>query len=94
MPDIHARCPRCHADFMDCVCTGAAPDRLAVLATAIAAEPGEWTSHRAHRLYRTAGIAPGRRTARRDLAALARRGLLTRHDDPARRHYTRKDRRS
>lgn len=51
--------------------------RLAVLSAAVDALPGEWTTGRAWRLYRAAGIAPGRRTARRDLARLAAAGRLT-----------------
>lgn len=51
--------------------------RLAVLAAAVEALPGEWTTARAWRLYRAAGLASKRRTARRDLARLARDGRLT-----------------
>lgn len=51
-------------------------DRLAILAAAVDTLDGPWTTARAWRLYRAAGIAPGRRTARLDLAELARRGRL------------------
>lgn len=50
--------------------------RIDVLAAAVDILDGPWTTGRAHRLYRAAGIAPKRRTARRDLADLARRGRL------------------
>lgn len=45
------------------------------------------------RLYHAAGypIPRSTHTARRDLAALQRRGLLLRHETPGRRYYTRKD---
>jgi hypothetical protein len=65
-----------------------------VLADAIRRQSGEWSSRRAHRLYRAIGAAPGRRTARRDLAHLHHTGLLVRHDAAGLRYYTRKDGRS
>ncbi|MFE7117052.1 hypothetical protein ACFU99_16735 [Streptomyces sp. NPDC057654] len=62
------------------------------LAQAVAAQPGEWTTCRVMRLYRAAGVPlPMTRTARRDLASLHRDGLLTLHEKPGRRYYTRKD---
>ena len=66
----------------------AAADRLSCLAAAVARQPGEWTTERVWRWYRAAAIAPGRATARGDLARLAARGLLVRHEQPGRRYYT------
>lgn len=64
--------------------------RLILLQASILAQGGEWTTRRVQRLYRQLGYAdPLRRIARRDLAQLAREGVLTLVDtDPARRHYT------
>lgn len=64
-------------------------NRVDILAAAVDTLDGEWTTHRAWRLYRAAGIAPNRRTARRDLDRLARRGRLTPVDRPTGRAYTR-----
>ena len=50
--------------------------RRALLLAAIRAEGGDWTTGRVHHLYRSTGVAPGRRTARRDLRHLARAGHL------------------
>ncbi|MEU7163858.1 hypothetical protein AB0A70_04330 [Streptomyces morookaense] len=49
---------------------------------------GEWTTVRAHRLYRGAGWGPKRATARADLNALARCGYLARHETCGRRFFT------
>ncbi|WP_372407741.1 hypothetical protein [Streptomyces luteireticuli] len=49
---------------------------------------GEWTTLRAHRLYRGAGWGPKRSTARRDLNALARSGYLVQHETYGRRFFT------
>lgn len=67
--------------------------RLLVLQAAALAQRGEWTTRRVQRLYRHLGYAaPLRRTARRDLAQLAREGVLTLVDtDPARRFYVLKE---
>ncbi|KOT47125.1 MULTISPECIES: hypothetical protein [Streptomyces] len=66
--------------------------RRQLLAAAVARQPGEWTTRRVLRLYRSAGWpAPLSRTARHDLARLHRDGLLTLHETPGRRYYTRKD---
>ncbi|WP_030024851.1 hypothetical protein [Streptomyces monomycini] len=66
--------------------------RRLLLAGAVAEQPGEWTTHRVMRLYRSAGWpAPMTRAARRDLARLNRDGLLALHETPGRRYYTRKD---
>ncbi|GAA2630064.1 hypothetical protein [Streptomyces axinellae] len=51
--------------------------RRAVLLATARAEGGTWTTSRAWDLYRTLHLAPGRRTARRDLQHLARAGRLT-----------------
>jgi len=66
-----------------------AADRLSRLGAAVGRSRGPWTTARVLRWYQAAGIAaPERATARHDLAALARDGLLTRHDTPGRRHFT------
>ncbi|MFF1686061.1 hypothetical protein [Streptomyces sp. NPDC058254] len=63
--------------------------RLAALRLAVLDLGGEWTTRRVQRVYVEAfGPGPWRRTARRDLAALNREGLLTLNDKPDRRHYT------
>ncbi|WP_030992178.1 hypothetical protein [Streptomyces sp. NRRL S-1813] len=66
--------------------------RRLVLADAVRAEGGEWTTKRVDRTYRSAGLSvPHRKTWRDDLEHLTRDGVLTRHDAPNRRYYTRKD---
>ncbi|WP_019548427.1 hypothetical protein [Streptomyces sulphureus] len=55
--------------------------RRAVLLATARAEGGTWTTRRA---YRTQRLAPRRRTARLDLAYLARTGHLTATDGTAR----------
>ncbi|MFB7899954.1 hypothetical protein ACFC1B_26925 [Streptomyces xiamenensis] len=60
--------------------------RRDVLLAAVLRDGGEWTTSRAARLYGRA--APGRATARRDLARLARDGHLTAHLAPHRTYYT------
>lgn len=64
--------------------------RLVLLQAAVAEQCGEWTTRRVQKLYRQLGYEPPlRRTARRDLAQLARTGVLTLVDtDPGRRYYT------
>ena len=64
-------------------------DRLALLRRAVRDDRGVWTTHRVQDLYRSrAYAAPFRRTARQDLAALARQGLLVLDDtDPGRRVF-------
>lgn len=62
--------------------------RLAVLRQTVTTCEGVWTAGRVHELYRSLGIAPGRRTARLDLDRLHREGVLGRHDEPTRRYYT------
>jgi hypothetical protein len=66
-------------------------DRITVLARAVAAEPGPWTTARVQRLWRDRGVdAPLRHTARQALDQLARRGRLVCDDsDPDRRTYYR-----
>jgi hypothetical protein len=66
-----------------------ASDRLALLRRAVRDGRGEWTTHRVQELYRAREYdAPFRRTARQDLAALARQGLLVLDDtDPGRRVF-------
>ncbi|SES04399.1 hypothetical protein [Streptomyces qinglanensis] len=51
--------------------------RRCLLLATIRADHGTWTTSRAWDLYRTQRLAPGRRTARTDLAYLARTGRLT-----------------
>ncbi|WP_301126850.1 hypothetical protein [Streptomyces cacaoi] len=58
--------------------------RRAVLLATARAEGGTWTTRRAWDLYRTQRLAPRRRTAREDLAYLARTGRLTATDGTAR----------
>ena len=54
-----------------------AADRLSRLGAAVGRSRGPWTTARVLRWYQAAGIAaPERATARHDLAALARDGLL------------------
>ncbi|MEU7156020.1 hypothetical protein AB0A98_06185 [Streptomyces chrestomyceticus] len=66
--------------------------RRLLLAGAVAEQPGEWTTRRVLRLYRSAGWpAPLSHIARRDLARLHRDGLLALHETPGRRYYTRKE---
>lgn len=63
--------------------------RLGLLADAIRREGGQWTTQRVQRLYSRAGHdAPFRATARGDLKTLARRGVLTLHEDRNRRYFT------
>lgn len=66
-----------------------AADRLALLRRAVRDHQGEWTTNRVQELYRSrAYAAPFRRTARQDLAALTRQGLLVLDDtDPGRRVF-------
>ena len=65
-------------------------DRIAALADAVAEQPGEWTTRRVSQLYRRLGYEdPYRRTARRDLRILARRGLLVQHETAGRVFYVR-----
>ncbi|MGW3164784.1 hypothetical protein ACWC9Q_18310 [Streptomyces sp. NPDC001142] len=66
-----------------------AADRLSLLRRAVRDSRGEWTTHRVQELYRSrAYAAPFRRTARQDLAVLARQGLLVLDDtDPGRRVF-------
>lgn len=56
--------------------------RLRVLRHAVRTDPDtRWTTVRVQRLYRAEGVAaPLRATARKDLAQLAREGLLTLDD--------------
>jgi hypothetical protein len=66
--------------------------RRLILADAVRAEGGEWTTKRVARTYRAVGLdVPLRKVWRDDLARLAHDGVLTRHDAPNRRFYTRKD---
>ncbi|MFJ1695740.1 hypothetical protein ACIOHC_11400 [Streptomyces sp. NPDC088252] len=67
----------------------AAADRLALLRRAVRDHQGEWTTRRVRELYRSRAYdAPFRRTARQDLAVLARQGLLVLDDtDPGRRVF-------
>lgn len=66
--------------------------RIDALADAVATRPGLWTTRRVSQLYRELGYdAPYRRTARRDLRALTRRGRLELHETPGRTYYTRKE---
>ncbi|WP_431999269.1 hypothetical protein [Streptomyces sioyaensis] len=68
-------------------------DRRQTLAAAIRHQGGEWTKRRVLRLWRAAGypIPRSTHTARGDLAALQRSGLLLCHETPGRRFYTPKD---
>ncbi|MEU9498190.1 hypothetical protein [Streptomyces sp. NPDC048196] len=66
--------------------------RRLVLADAVQTEGGVWTAKRVARTYRAAGLdVPLRKTWRDDLKRLSREGVLTLHDAPGRRFYTRKD---
>lgn len=62
--------------------------RQARLLVAVREQAGQWTTRRAMNLYRDMGIAPCRTTARKDLQALAVRGLLIPHGLIEQRHYT------
>lgn len=54
-----------------------APARLTILRRAVTEDPGPWTTRAVQALYRSTGCAtPYRKTARDDLALLARQGLL------------------
>lgn len=67
-------------------------DRIAALTQAVASETGPWTTRRASQLYRRLGYdAPYRRTVRRDLRALTRRGHLVQHESAGCTYYTRKE---
>ncbi|MFJ9799906.1 hypothetical protein [Streptomyces sp. NPDC101145] len=63
--------------------------RLDTLRDAVRTQPGEWTTHRVLRLYKTRGHnVPFRGTARRDLAQVTREGLLDLDDtNPGRRVF-------
>ena len=64
--------------------------RREYLATAIQGSTGPWTTARAALLYATSGWwASHRNTARKDLRALVRRGLLIANSQPGNRTYTR-----
>lgn len=64
--------------------------RRAWLATKVQAEPTPVTTRRAAQLYATSPWATaGRNTARKDLRALAARGVLAAVDTNGRRVYTR-----
>lgn len=54
MPDIHARCPRCHAPFEDCTCGGATHQRRA--------SASRRRRHRTQLVWRIRQIAPGAAT--------------------------------
>ncbi|MFE9372307.1 hypothetical protein ACFYM2_21405 [Streptomyces sp. NPDC006711] len=59
-----------------------ARDRLAILRRAVIERPGPWTTSTVQALYKAAGhAAPCRKTARDDLAFLARQGLLLCRDE-------------
>jgi predicted transcriptional regulator len=63
--------------------------RVPILLAAIRKEGGEWTTERARVTYALLGRdVPCRRTCRRDLDLLARRGLIARHGPDNNRHYT------
>ncbi|MFK0182487.1 hypothetical protein ACIQVR_41795 [Streptomyces xanthochromogenes] len=65
-----------------------APDRLAILRQAVREHPGPWTTRTVQTLYKTHGHnAPHRKTARDDLALLARQGLLLCRDERDCRSY-------
>lgn len=62
--------------------------RLHVLQAAVLEQRGEWTTRRVQHLYHRLGYAaPLRRTARRDLAHLAREGVLALVEERGRRFY-------
>lgn len=66
------------------------PTRRAWLATAVQAEPAPVTTRRAAQLYAASPWnTAGRNTARKDLRALAARGVLAAVDTNGRRVYTR-----
>ena len=62
--------------------------RQARLLVAVREQPGQWTTKRAMSLHTDQGITPNRNLARKDLQALAQRGLLIEHGIPEQRHYT------
>ncbi|MFB7219379.1 hypothetical protein [Streptomyces sp. NPDC056227] len=67
--------------------------RRAWLATAVQAEPTPVTTQRAAQLYATSPWSTaGRNTARKDLRALAGRGVLVAIDGPRRTYTTNPDR--
>lgn len=66
-----------------------AADRLAVLRRAVRDHTGEWTTGKVVQLYKERGLhIPCRKTARKDLARLARQGLLVERGPQNGRHYT------
>ncbi|MFB6626458.1 hypothetical protein ACFCWD_28820 [Streptomyces sp. NPDC056374] len=66
-----------------------AANRLAVLRRAVRDHAGEWTTGKVVQLYMERGLhVPCRKTARDDLALLARQGLLTERGPQNGRHYT------
>ncbi|MEU0397973.1 hypothetical protein ABZ208_35510 [Streptomyces sp. NPDC006208] len=73
--------------------TDLGPARIRALRVLVAHRGGKWTPRRVRRDYIALGIdAPKLRTARRDLAQLAREGALDLHDeDPGFHYYTRKE---
>ncbi|MFD9047628.1 hypothetical protein [Streptomyces zaomyceticus] len=65
-----------------------AADRLTVLRRAIRDHAGDWTTGMVVRLYTERGLhVPCRKTARDDLARLARQGLLVERGPVNGRHY-------
>lgn len=62
--------------------------RRRTLLAEIRATGGKWTTGMVVRFYRSNGVAPCRKTARDDLALMARRGLLRRHGATNNLHYT------
>ncbi len=66
-----------------------AADRLALLRRAVVERPGPWATREVQRLYTAHGLnVPSRKTARDDLAYLARQGLLIERGPENGRHYT------
>jgi len=65
-----------------------AQDRRQILLRAMRERRGPWTTGMVWRLYHSRGHAPTRKTARDDLALLARQGVLIVHGPTNGRYYT------
>ena len=67
--------------------TAPTPTRREWLAAYLAANPGTYTTQAAALVLADSPFAAHRNTARKDLRAFVRTGLLTAHDDGKRRTY-------
>jgi len=84
-------CPECGRSAHAGPCRDPQPSRRSYLATAIQRETGPWTTARVQALYAASPWAAHRNTARKDVRAAVRAGLLVPAPGTGNRTYTRKD---